>query len=63
MIKTNQFLLTAKGEALFRPVYVDDLVHGIALAASVPNIGGQIFNLSSDGYVTTKQFFTYTING
>ena len=59
MIKTNQFLLPAKGEALFRPVYVDDLVRGIALAASVPNIGGQIFNLSSDGYVTTEQFFTY----
>jgi nucleoside-diphosphate-sugar epimerase len=38
---------------------VDDLVRGIALAASVPNIVGQIFNLSSDGYVTTKQFFAY----
>jgi len=59
MIKRRQFLLPARGEGYFRPVYIDDLVRGIALAATAKQASGQIFNLSSDGYVTTKTFFAY----
>jgi len=59
MIKRRQFLLPANGEGYFRPVYIDDLVRGIALASTAERASGQIFNLSSDGYVTTKTFFAY----
>lgn len=58
-IGKNQFLLPAKGEACFRPVYIDDLIRGIALAASVEGAAGEIINLSCDGYVETKDFFAY----
>jgi len=59
MIRRRQFLLPANGGGFFRPVYVDDLVRGIVLASLSDKASGQIFNLSSDGYVTTKTFFEY----
>ena len=59
MIKKRQFVLPARGEGYFRPTYVDDLVRGIASATVADDASGQIFNLSSDGYVTTKAFFRH----
>lgn len=59
MIKARQFFLPARGRGCFRPVYVGDLVAGVALAATTPEAGGNIFNLSSDGYVSTRDFFAY----
>jgi nucleoside-diphosphate-sugar epimerase len=59
MIKKRQFILPAQGEGYFRPVYIDDLVRGIVSAADADEASGQIFNLSSDGYVTTKTFFRH----
>lgn len=59
MIKRRQFLLPARGRGCFRPVYIEDLARGIALATISERASGRIFNLSCEGYVTTKQFFTY----
>jgi len=59
MIKRRQFLLPARGEGFFRPVYIDDLASGIVAAADSGAASGHIFNLSSDGYVTTRAFFRY----
>lgn len=59
LIKGRQFLLPAMGEGFFRPIYIDDLTRGIATAAVSERAANQIFNLSSDGYVTTKEFFTH----
>lgn len=56
-IAKNQFMLPAKGEGFFRPIFIDDLVRGIALAASHPNAAGEIFNLSCEGYMLTKEYF------
>lgn len=58
-IDKGQFMLPAKGEGFFRPIYIDDLVRGIALAVSTKEANGEIFNLSCDGYMTTKEFFTH----
>ena len=52
-IAKNQFMLPAKGEGFFRPIYIDDLVRGIAMAASNPDAAGEIFNLSCEGYMST----------
>jgi nucleoside-diphosphate-sugar epimerase len=59
MIKRRQFLLPANGEGCFRPVYVDDVVRGIAAASRAPQAAGQIVNLASDGWVPTREFFAY----
>jgi nucleoside-diphosphate-sugar epimerase len=59
LIRSRQFLLPAGGEACFRPVYIDDLVRGVVAASLSDRASGQIFNLSSDGYVTTKEFFAH----
>ena len=57
-IAKNQFMLPAKGEGFFRPIYVDDLIRGIDLAVRHPEAAGEIFNLSCEGYITTKEYFT-----
>jgi nucleoside-diphosphate-sugar epimerase len=57
-IAKNQFMLPAKGEGFFRPIYIDDLVRGIAMASSNPDAAGEIFNLSCEGYMSTKEYFT-----
>jgi nucleoside-diphosphate-sugar epimerase len=56
-ITKNQFMLPAKGEGFFRPIYVDDLIRGIDLAVRHPDAAGEIFNLSCEGYITTKEYF------
>jgi nucleoside-diphosphate-sugar epimerase len=58
-INSGAFLLPAKGEGFFRPIYIDDLVRGIALAVSTKEANGEIFNLSCEGYMTTKEFFSH----
>jgi nucleoside-diphosphate-sugar epimerase len=59
MIASGKFLLPAHGEGLFSPVYIDDLVRGIALAAGKDEGKGQIYNISGDGPVTCNEFFSY----
>ena len=56
-IAKNQFMLPEKGEGFFRPIYIDDLVRGIATATSHPDAAGEIFNLSCEGYMLTKDYF------
>ena len=56
-ISKNQFMLPEKGEGFFRPIYIDDLVRGIAMATSHPDAAGEIFNLSCEGYMLTKDYF------
>jgi nucleoside-diphosphate-sugar epimerase len=58
-INKGQFMLPAKGEGFFRPIYIDDLVRGIALAVSTQEASGEIFNLSCEGYISTKEFFSH----
>jgi nucleoside-diphosphate-sugar epimerase len=58
-INKGQFMLPARGEGFFRPIYIDDLVRGIALAVSTQEASGEIFNLSCEGYISTKEFFSH----
>ncbi|MDA8903598.1 NAD(P)-dependent oxidoreductase [Porticoccaceae bacterium] len=58
-INKGQFMLPAKGEGFFRPIYIDDLIRGIALAVSTKEARGEIFNLSCEGYITTREFFSH----
>ena len=58
-IKNRQFMLPAKGQGFFRPVFIDDLIKGIKLACHAESASGEIINLSCEGYVTTEEYFTY----
>ncbi len=58
-INKGQFMLPAKGEGFFRPIFIDDLICGIALAVSTKEAAGEIFNLSCEGYMTTAEFFSH----
>ncbi|WP_431233072.1 NAD-dependent epimerase/dehydratase family protein [Mycolicibacterium psychrotolerans] len=56
LITKNMFVLPAMGNGIFSPIYVDDLVDGVLLAAQRPGAAGQIFTLSAGG-VPCKEFF------
>jgi nucleoside-diphosphate-sugar epimerase len=57
MMRAGQFLLPDRGRGVFSPVYVDDLVDGIVLAAGKPEGAGQIFTLTSGAGVSCAEFF------
>lgn len=58
-MRANRFLLPARGQGLFTPVYVDDLVDGVVRAASHAAAAGQIFHLGGESPVTTLEYFGY----
>ena len=57
MIRGGRFLLPAHGEGLFSPVYIDDLVSGIVLAADSPAGAGQVFILTGTEQPTCNTYF------
>lgn len=57
IIKSNRFLLPAMGRGVFSPVYVDDLVSGLVLAAERPEAAGQVFTIGPERGVPAKEFF------
>ena len=59
MIQAGKFLLPAHGRGLFSPVYIDDLVEGLLLAASKKEGAGEIFNISGGIEPTCAEFFSY----
>jgi len=58
-MKRGRFLLPARGRGIFSPVYIDDLVEGIVLAASRRQARGQIFNIGDGSTPTCEEFFSY----
>ncbi len=58
MAKSGQLILPDGGKGIFTPVYVDDLLDGTMLAASLPAGKGQIFILWGDEAVTCREFFS-----
>jgi len=59
VIKTNQFLLPAMGRGVFSPIYVEDLVEGVTLAAAEPAAAGEVLTISSGVGVTCAEFFSH----
>lgn len=56
-IRANQFLLPAMGRGIFSPVYIDNLVDGVLLAASRPEGIGEVFTISDGVGVPCEEFF------
>jgi nucleoside-diphosphate-sugar epimerase len=55
MIKSGQMLLPADGE--ITPVYVENLVDGVMLAADSETAAGEIFTITDGRAVATREFF------
>lgn len=58
MAKAGALILPNGGNGVFTPVYVDDLLDGIMLAAGLSQARGHIFHLSSATPTTCKAFFS-----
>ncbi len=59
LIRKGMFLLPAHGKGIFSPIYIDDVVSGIVLAAGHEAGAGQIFNLTAGYGVPSGEFFAY----
>ena len=58
MAKVGALILPNAGRGIFTPVYVDDLLDGVMLAAGLPEGRGQIFHLCGAGPVSCNEFFS-----
>jgi nucleoside-diphosphate-sugar epimerase len=56
-IRRRRFVLPARGRGIFSPIFIDDLVDGIALAATHQDAAGGVFTLTDGRGVTTAEFF------
>lgn len=59
VIRSRQFLLPAMGRGIHSPVYIDDLVQGLLLAASHPAASGEVFTISGATGVTSREYFAH----
>jgi len=59
MMKARQFMLPDGGRGIFSPIYIDDLVDGVMLAAGLEEGAGQVFNVTSGIGVTCAEYFGY----
>ena len=57
MLAAGQMLLPARGHGTFNPIYIDDLVSGLELAAQHEAAAGQVFNLAGARSCETREFF------
>lgn len=57
MMRKRSFMLPAGGHGTFSPVFIDNLVDGIVLAAAADAATGQIFNLTDGRGVSCGEFF------
>jgi nucleoside-diphosphate-sugar epimerase len=58
-MKSRQFLLPDAGRGIFSPIYIDDLVDGVVLAAGSGAGAGQVFNITHGIGVSCADFFGY----
>ncbi len=56
-IRSNRFVLPAKGKGVFSPLYVDNLLDAIELACSAPEAPGSVLNVSDGVAVSCAEFF------
>src|SRR5687767_4131822 len=55
--RARRLILPAMGRGMLSPVYVDDLLEGVRLAGSRPEAAGQVFTVTGERSVSTREFF------
>jgi nucleoside-diphosphate-sugar epimerase len=56
-IRSNRFVLPARGEGVFSPLFVENLVDAVELAAERPEAPGQVFSITDGAGVPCREFF------
>jgi nucleoside-diphosphate-sugar epimerase len=56
-IRQNRFFLPAMGRGIFSPVYIDNMLDGIVLAAERDEAAGQVITLTDGTGVPCREFF------
>lgn len=59
MARAGQLILPDNGQGVFTPVFIEDLLDGVMLAAGLDEGRGQIFILWGGEAVTCQRFFTH----
>jgi nucleoside-diphosphate-sugar epimerase len=59
LIKAGTLVLPLQGRGIFTPIYIDNLVDGIVLAAGTKEAAGQVFNLTDGKGIENRNFFGY----
>lgn len=57
LAKAGMLLLPDEGRGRWTPVYIEDLLDGVMLAAGLPQAIGHIFHISSQSSVSVAEFF------
>ncbi len=57
MLRRHQVLLPGEGRGTFNPVFIDDLVDAVLLAADAEAAAGEIFNVTGGAAVAAAEFF------
>jgi nucleoside-diphosphate-sugar epimerase len=57
LIRARRFTLPGGGRGIHSPIYIDNLVDGMVLAAASPDAAGQIFTLSDGVGIPYREFF------
>lgn len=55
MIKKGNFIIFGKGEVLFHPSYIDDVVRGFTLCLNNEKAIGEAFIIGGEGYLTLNE--------
>lgn len=56
-IRANRFVLPARGRGVFSPLYVDNLIDAVELAAARPEASGQVLTISDGAGISCREFF------
>jgi len=59
MLRHRRVVLPARGRGAFNPVFIDDLVDAVLLAAEAETAAGQVFNVTGGTAVDTTAFFAH----
>jgi nucleoside-diphosphate-sugar epimerase len=59
MLRRRRVVLPAHGRGAFNPVFIDDLVDAVLLAAEAEAAAGQVFNVTGGSAVDTAAFFAH----
>lgn len=61
-IKKGKFVLTTSGKSYLHPTYITDVTQGISKTINVINAYNQIFNISAENDVSSKDYLTAIAN-
>jgi nucleoside-diphosphate-sugar epimerase len=59
LIKAGALVLPLQGKGIFTPIYIDNLVDGIVLAAGTKEAAGHVFNLTDGTGIENRKYFGY----